>query len=251
MARDHSDLEVAPEANLPEPVQPGKIYYEDAPKEAAIEINAVPPRQIFGLPPRRFWIILCGIILIVAAAAIGGGVGATQAARSKPNNSDNSTSGNNTNSKDTSTSQPATATTNPPATLTTSLQIGPTQTLYRDCPSSNNTIYNALGSSDYQFRKFCNLSFRWSGADLVNTPAKSLNECVNMCVAYNVNNKTAIADRKSTICNAVCWRNDIKDRDWPGQCFGSTVQNSSDTGFPINTEETICDSAAWVNQHFP
>lgn len=254
MARDYSDLEVAPETRLPEPVQADKIYYEDAPKElVTVKTNAVPSRRICSLRPRIFWIVLFVIILVVAAAAIGGGVGATQAARSRIDNSDKSRIGNDTNSKDTSTSSSritATARANPPETPTTSPEVGPTQTLYRDCPSSNYTIYRALGSSDYQFRKFCNASFRWSGADLVNAPARSLNECVDMCVAYNVNNQTGIADRKSSICNGVCWRNSIKDPDWPGQCFGSTIQNSSETGFPINMEETICDSAAWLNQRF-
>lgn len=248
MAPDYSDLEVAAETSLPEPVQADKIFYQDAPKEVTVaKTDVAPPRRICGLPPKRFWILLCGIILIVAAAAIGGGVGATEAAKSEK-------SGNDTNSKSlSSSSQPTatpTSTTNTPPTLTTSTQIGPTQTLYRDCPSSNNTIFKGLGSNDYQFRKFCNASFHWAGGDVINARAGSLNECINMCAAYNINNASAIADRKSSICNGVCWRNSIKDPDWPGQCFGSTFQNSSDSGFPM-APETICDSAAWINQHFP
>ncbi len=142
----------------------------------------------------------------------------------------------------------ATSTTQKPGTLVTSTEVvSPTQTLYRDCPSSNNTVYNAFGSEAYQFRKICGRSFKQPPSNVVNQAVGSLNDCIDLCAAYNVSNKTEIAAGKSSPCNSVCWRNSAKDPDFPGQCFGSTIFNSS-VGFQTR-DEVICDSGAWINQN--
>lgn len=151
-------------------------------------------------------------------------------------------------SSDAASSTTPTPTTQEPPTLTTSTEVvGPTQTLYRDCPSSNNTIYNGAGSSLYQFRKICARSFKQPPVNVINQAVGSLNDCIDLCAAYNISNKTEIAAGKSSPCNSVCWRNNAKDPDWPGQCFGSTTFNST-AGFQIR-EEIICDSGAWINQN--
>ena len=98
------------------------------------------------------------------------------------------------------------------------------------------------------FRKICNLSYQNSlnGFAVVNSPTTSLDDCVNLCAAYNVQNQTEIAAGESDVCNAVCWRNTFVNDEFPGQCFGYTTQNSSNA-FVVN-QETICDAAAWINQ---
>ena len=67
------------------------------------------------------------------------------------------------------------------------------------------------------------------------------------------------------ICQAVCWRNSFTRNDWPGQCFGFPVVNTTSkdaadgvrqvpfsggrTGsFRVNYDDPLCDSAIWTNQ---
>ncbi|KAK5989464.1 hypothetical protein PT974_10986 [Cladobotryum mycophilum] len=208
MSLPYSNLEVVPDQSLPE-VAPSaeKIHYEirnhsqEAYKFAS---PAKPPPRICGLPYRRFWLLVCGAVLVIAAAVVGGVVGGTQAAKSKGGDeakgANNSSSSSSSSSSTTPTTTTATATS---VTLSTTTEIGPSQTLYRDCPSSNNTIYNALGSTNYQFRKICNAAFHWSGPNVVNQRTASLNDCINLCVAFNVKNQTEIAAGESNICNGV------------------------------------------------
>ncbi|KAL2850459.1 hypothetical protein BJX68DRAFT_266667 [Aspergillus pseudodeflectus] len=64
-----------------------------------------------------------------------------------------------------------------------------TVVLYRDCPSSNNTLYSVTSDSTatYQFRKACNARVVHEAQfpDLVNQVVASLNECMNLCARYN------------------------------------------------------------------
>ncbi|TWU76962.1 hypothetical protein ED733_007263 [Metarhizium rileyi] len=232
MARPYSDLQVDPEPNLPEVVQEQKIACGDGPDQVVVFVDPLPSRRICGLPLRRFCIVLSVAIVIFTAAAVGGAVGGTHALT--PSIS--------------STPIPiASTSSSAPVSFSTSTQFGPTKARFRDCPSSNDTIYKAAGS-DCQFRKLCNFGFRWSGQNVLDTVAASLDDCIELCVAYNENNRSAIDDSKSSLCNGVCWRNSIRDDDRPGQCFGAPIQNSTATGLPV-TRETSCDSAAWINQH--
>lgn len=132
--------------------------------------------------------------------------------------------------------------------MKTSTETSPTQTLYRDCPSSNDTIYDALSSPTFQFRKTCNGAYKWVKEAVVNKPVASLNDCVDLCASHNKNSAADINAGNASLCNAVCWRNSIHDPDWPGQCFGGTIVNTTDNKLPI-TDEVICDSAAWINQY--
>jgi hypothetical protein len=67
------------------------------------------------------------------------------------------------------TSPPISSPTSTPAVTTTQVP-GPSTTLLRDCPSSNNTLYSVDIGSVMSFRKVCNLSYRNSlGEDAVVT----------------------------------------------------------------------------------
>ncbi|KAJ3478282.1 hypothetical protein NLG97_g8621 [Lecanicillium saksenae] len=271
MAKDYSDLEVyyGPPSTDPIEAQEEKIvtYVRESavPKFAIVREEKLPPR-----PERSSRTIcsFCGVrftrtrisILIVLTLIIAGGVAAgvvaslasaknSQSRKPSPAGgeaSSDAASGASGSSSATTSTAPTT-TTEPPVSLSTYIEVAsPTQTLYRDCPSSNNTIYNALGSNVYQFRKICSRSFNQPKANVVNHVAKSLDDCIDLCVAYNIKNRTEIAAGGSSPCNSVCWRNRADDPDWPGQCFGSTIFNST-AGFQIK-DETICDSGAWINQ---
>lgn len=272
MARDYSDLEVVhgPAADAPVVVQEEKISYMTLYGASAHDWEAkarmeppTPKRRTCGVEwtRRNICLLVVGIVLLVGGVA-GGVVGGLLLSRANQNASrpaskspigDTPSSSASTSA---SASAPASVSTLPSsttaggrATLTTSTEVvGPTQTLYRDCPSSNNTVYRGAGSDAFQFRVICGASYKQPHANVVNQKAASLRDCVDLCVAYNISNKTAIASGLSSPCNSVCWRNSATDPDWPGQCFGSTTLNST-AGFQYN-DESICDSGAWINQNF-
>ncbi|RCI08835.1 hypothetical protein L249_4639 [Ophiocordyceps polyrhachis-furcata BCC 54312] len=227
MREQFSNLEVLPDTTLPEACR------GEQPQEKKAR-----PRRICRLSPRAFLLALCGVVLVAGGAIAGGVVGGTRAAKS--------------NSRDSEPSSTPTSTMAEKKPTQTLIEVGPTQTLYRDCPSANDTIYRALGSADYQFRKICNAAYYWSTnrKDVVNQRAGSLDDCIDLCAAFNVRNRTEIAAGTSDLCNGVCWRHSISDSDWPGQCFGSTMRNSSDAGFPYS-RDVRCDSAGWINQRLP
>ncbi|KAM3444070.1 hypothetical protein NHJ13734_001549 [Beauveria thailandica] len=253
MATGYSDLEVyhGTAATGPIPVQEEKIFTQittDRQKSSNLNDSKPPSRRaqnsLCGVRfPRTRALLLVLLFVLLAAVAAGIAAGLVVAKGSKSRGS--SSSG----EVISSSSATPTSSTQGPATLVTSTEVvSPTQTLYRDCPSSNNTIYNGKGSSLYQFRKICARSYKQPPVNLVNQPVASLNDCIDICAEYNIRNKTAITSGQSNPCNAVCWRNSATDPDWPGQCFGSTTFNSTE-GFQTR-DEIICDSAAWINQNF-
>ena len=140
-------------------------------------------------------------------------------------------------------------------TFTATQVVGPTATLLRDCPASNNSLYTIqFGSrSAQEFRKSCSSSFLNAdygvgslyGSNSVNIFTTSLDNCINVCASFNAFNVTA--NSALPPCSAVCWRNGFGNNEFPGQCFGYTTANNSG-GFILNYTETICDSAAWINQ---
>jgi hypothetical protein len=275
MEAPYSDLQVAPVqhsdySGLQLPDYSGLQHYKPKtngadlpdPEQKAPPETSFPKRIICGLAARNFWILALIIAIIVIGAAVGGGVGGSLASkRSKTASSlasssstapvqSGSTSASPATASPTSTSHstgPITSTTNTPS-LTTTEVPEPTTTLLRDCPSSNNTLYSVDIGSVMTFRKICNLSYQNSlnTFAVVDAPTSSLDDCINLCAAYNVQNKTEIAAGESNVCNAVCWRNTFVNDDFPGQCFGYTTQNSSNA-FIVNPEAK-CDSAAWINQ---
>jgi hypothetical protein len=275
----HSTLEVAPNTDLPEPLKYAHYDLEvcrnsddDTNKfacEAKIEQDQ--PWTICGLRRRTFWIAMI-VAIIVVAAAVGGAVGGTLASKSSRNGSHRidpdtpelfSAAATPTSSTQTPASAPIT-TSNPTTTptsaqstadVTTTSVVGPSRTLLRDCPSANNTLYDVThGDTTMSFRKACGISFVNDGRvnTVKGTVVTSLNDCIDLCAAYNINNKTQIASGASRICNSVCWRNTFeKINDLPGgMCFGFTSQNSSGTFSYALPAETRCDSAALINQAF-
>jgi hypothetical protein len=211
------------------------------------------PQRICGLKRRTFLIVAGIATIVIIAAAVGGGVGGALSNK----HSDNAAS---LQSAQTALGSLSSSSTNGPAAsrtksvaITTTEVRGPSATLLRDCPSSNETIFDvSFGSSNMAFRKFCSQTLVNSnnGLNAVVTPTKSLDDCINLCAAYNIQNKTEISQGTSSICNVVCWRNTFDSiDDFPGMCFGYTTQNSSNS-FAMATEShsIICDSAALINQ---
>jgi hypothetical protein len=272
----HSTLEVAPNLDLPEPAK--YAYYapevwhnpdDDTNKftyvaEAHEEQHE--SQRICGLRRRTFWIAL-GVALIVVAAAVGGGVGGALALKSSRNNASApqselaSATPTPTSSQTSASISITSAPTSTPiiassvSNVTTTEVVGASTTLLRDCPSSNNTLYDVThGDAKMSFRKDCETSIvaiKGSSA-FRGTVVQSLNDCIDLCAAYNINNKTQIASGSSSVCNSVCWRNTFeKINDLPGgMCFGFTAQNSSGSIQYTQPAETRCDSAALINQAF-
>jgi len=220
------------------------------------------PRRICGLVSWLFWLLIAIVAIVVIAAAVGGGVGGSMASKDSSKAAsggvvDVSTSQSSaaTSSSSLSTTAPsgpvttAATTTSSSVSITTTEIVSATSTFYRDCPSVNDTIYTYGSSEDPQeFRQVCNLSYKNTGNGgnpIVNQQTQSLADCIDLCAIYNAQNQTEIDDSSSQPCNAVCWRNTF-DTDFPFQCFGYTAANAS--GRFQYQEETICDSAAWINQ---
>jgi hypothetical protein len=259
----HSDLEVAPNTDAPE-VQKFAYYAPEPYKHDDTDTHKFPyateteeqnhARTICGLRRRTSWIALI-VAIIVVAAAVGGGVGSTLVSKSSSSNST-------TSKADAPQSEASIPSTTPTPTsvdtkpnITTTSIVGPSSTILRDCPSSNDTLYDVThGDTRMSFRKECDISFvNVNGIDnAFGKPVQSLNDCIDLCAAFNINNRTQIAAGTSRICNAVCWRNTFdKINDWAGgMCFGFTSQNSSGTFRYKLPAETRCDSAALINQAF-
>jgi hypothetical protein len=260
----HSDLEVVPKAEAPE-AQKYAYYAPEPHRDPDVDTHKVAyetavheqyqPRTICGLRRRIFWIVVI-VVVIVVGAVVGGGVGGALASKSASHNSNANDAGATQPPPPQSSSIGATPTSvEPTITVTTTSIVGPSSTILRDCPSSNGTLYDVtLGDTKMSFRKACDISFvNVNGIDnAYGKPVKSLNECIDLCAAFNINNKTQIAAGTSRICNAVCWRNTFdKINDWPGgMCFGFTSQNSSGTFRYKLPAETRCDSAALINQAY-
>lgn len=223
---------------------------------------------ICGLRKSRFWILVV-VAVVVVIAAVGGGIGGALASAS-------SNKGSNAKTADTSqpdgvnallssftspsssaaaaaaassslsltasigpsllSSTTSTPTMEPKISVTATTIVGPTSTIVRDCPSSNDTLYDVtLGNTKMSFRKECGISIVGTGVNqnAVVKVVSSLDECIDLCAAYNINNRTRIAAGTDKVCNTVCWRNTFdKINDWPGgMCFGFAGQNTTDNTF--------------------
>ncbi|KAK3667324.1 hypothetical protein LTR22_001840 [Elasticomyces elasticus] len=162
-------------------------------------------RRICGLSLMAFWALIIVVSIVVVGAAVGGGVGGSLASKSGSHNNGGDTYKNGSNTASTylptgvpltSTAPNATSTTPTSVMLTTTEVVGPTTTLVRDCPSSNDTIYSSGSSEEPMlFRKFCGVNlFHVGGNDAlaVNRATQSLNECIDLCAAFNIQNMTSI-----------------------------------------------------------
>jgi hypothetical protein len=192
--------------------------------------------------------VVFGIIPIaVIGAAVGGGVGAAQSHKSKSSSDSNSNSN----------STPISTATNLTPSSTTTPVVGPSATLLRDCPSSNNTLYTVSpsASNPQTFGEICGVAFVKAASipiteNVVLIQTATLDDCIGLCSAYNEANKTSIAGSADYVCNAVCWLNGFVNDDFPGTCFGFTTTNStgSGTGSFQTTEQSIRDGAVWIDQ---
>lgn len=219
--------------------------------------------------------------MIGAAVGVGAGVSLANRSQSAESLYSSSTSALSTTSLSpastslTMSSTPTPTTTQSTTVSTTSI-VGPSTTLYRDCPSSDNTLHDiTLGDKTYTFRKFCNTVLLTIGDNsLVNQATTDLNTCINKCALYNHQNASEIATGDPAwyvplllplpsfplsqparhladialccISNTVCWWNNV-DVQLPGQCWGFVTQNSSAGEFQFE-QQVICDSAGWINE---
>lgn len=198
-------------------------------------------KRICGLKERLFWTVFVVVAIIVVAAAVGGGIGGSYNKR-KSNAAGLSSSSTASTLSSTMTAIPASS-----VTISTTTIVGPSQTLLSDCPSSNNTIYSAPSTSQ-SFRKLCGDSFlRVNGTDnCINQQAPSLDACIGLCAAYNVQYAADIASSARSVCSSVCWRATIVGDDFPGQCYGFTTFNRSGTF--ARSYDDRCNSAALIDQ---
>lgn len=223
-----------------------KPEYEDLPKQrptlrfCGLEVGK---RSVYGL--------LILLLVLIVAAAVGGGVGGALGSQNdkSSNNApaDSSATANST--------SPATPTSSMPITTTTIIYQSETE--YRDCPSSNNSIYSVSQEGDAEpslWRKLCSHVLlgptapdeaNYAGV-YVNSPTNSLNDCIDLCAKQNTINASSIASNTMQPCNAVCWRNGAPGDIYPFHCYGFLYTNESNAFRSSN--DTLCDTAAWINQ---
>lgn len=82
---------------------------------------------------------------------------------------------------------------------------------------------------------------------VVNQRTTSLDDCIDLCASYNVQDETQIKSGSKLKCNTVCWWNG--NNAYPGECYGyTTTQNTSDVSVAI--ANPICDTGTWLNPTF-
>lgn len=179
-------------------------------------------KYVCGLRTGLFWIVLIVITVVIVGAAVGVGVGVSLAQRSQ--SAEGSAEGSAEESTGSSTSFVSPATTSPVSTslssssssipttttiqsssVTTTSIVGPSSTLYRDCPSSDKEIYDVtLGSKSYSYRKFCSTVLMTistkSNDNLLAEDTTDLNGCINKCALYNDENSSGIANGERPWC---------------------------------------------------
>ncbi|ETS75322.1 hypothetical protein PFICI_12266 [Pestalotiopsis fici W106-1] len=212
-----------------------------APTSAAAAATPTKKRQIcgWGVSPKIFWALIYGAVILVLAG-VGGGIGA---AMSNHNSSERAAA----DSAGTATTGSAATSTRKATTPAQTAVTYGSRTLWRDCPAANMTVYTP-SDTDQQFRKLCSNLFIGITGQAVNDPYESLNDCIDACAAFNQDNESAIKSGKKNPCSSVCWRN-TWNTDYPGQCFGFTMVNTTDGQFNVSTKskDHECDSAAWIN----
>jgi hypothetical protein len=153
-------------------------------------------RRICCLALKTFCIV-AAITIIVIAAAVSGGLGATEAQqklqRLRPNHK--------LKLKFKLINNPTPTTSDSTSSLTTTPVVGPSTTLLRDCPSSNDTLYTINPGAPMTFRKICGTTFlnAINGTNVVETTMSTLNDCINPCGTYNEANKADITKRSDNV----------------------------------------------------
>lgn len=203
----HAGAQISEERLPEEPHTEERYSGEQHPDEHHPEVGPSESgtgKRVCGLAPRLFWILLSIIAVVMIGAAVGVGVGVSIANRSQSAESSSSSS---TSALSTTSDPPAstgsslimsstpTPTTTQSTSVTTTSIVGASTTLYRDCPSSDNTLHDiTLGEKTYTFRKFCSTVLLTIGDNsLVNQATTDLNTCINKCALYNYQNASEIA----------------------------------------------------------
>lgn len=188
-----------PEERYLDAQHPGEHHSEGGHRKADTR------KHVCGLRAGLFWTVLIVITVVIVGAAVGIGVGVSLARRSESVDSSSpsstsvmspaSTSPISTGLSSSASVTPTTTTTQSTSVTTTSI-VGPSSTLFRDCPSSDNTTHDVtLGSKTYIYRKFCNtvLTGNKNGVSIVNQATIDLNTCINRCALHNDENASEIA----------------------------------------------------------
>ncbi|TAQ91091.1 hypothetical protein B7494_g675 [Chlorociboria aeruginascens] len=262
----YSDLEAI---NLPtrHPEQVPEVYQAilkgGNPNTARLPDSAT-HNVICGVKRRIFLIALAIAVVILMAATLGGCLGGvlskkesgsggsgdpSQAVTFSPSQALLPTTSPTTSSSTTATSS-LTTSLDAAQTLTGTSPDGISEILYRDCPSSNNTllpITTAHNPQTFLFRKICGRHIVGIQplTNYVNQFSTSLDVCITACGVYN----SGASASNAQLCTGVCWRNGFLDDDHPGVCFGYAVAaNTSEGGFPMDYGATgqICDSAVLI-----
>lgn len=206
-------------SDLPKPEEPhseGQVVDAQFAHEPEKNLpDATPPREeskarICGLPSRKFWILFGVIVLVIVGAAVGIGAGIGLSISKRSQSAETSSSSRISSSTTTptslevlstsgslssSTSHTPTTTSALSTSVTTTELVGPSTTLFRDCPSSEETLHEVtFGNDSYLFRKYCNTVL--SSVDMVNvvvTTQTNLNSCISDCARYNFQKSSEIA----------------------------------------------------------
>lgn len=194
--------------------------------------EAVPPQEsskkrICGLASRTFWILLAVTLVVILGAAIGIGVGVgvsisnrsqsaegSSAADTSPTTTTTTTptspgvASTTAGSLSSSTSQTPTTTSAESTSVTTTEVVGPSSTLFRDCPSSDETMHEVTyGNDTYMFRKFCNTVLLTNGVlDVGATIKGDLDSCINECARHNYQKSSEIESGETDKWYVVSWR---------------------------------------------
>lgn len=215
-----------PEINYPEEPPPGGYFASHKkahhPEKSGDLPEVVPPRagprkRICGLAPRLFWILIAVTAVVVLGAAVGVGVGVGLAVSNRSQSAESSSES----PASTSTTSPTslgvvstslsasisasasdapTTTSAESTSVTTTDVVGPSSTLFRDCPSSDKTLHDVtLGNDTYVFRKFCSTVLVATGDNVVSTPTADLNSCINQCAKYNYNSASEIDSGENAV----------------------------------------------------
>lgn len=149
------------ETNYPGEQHPEKDLPEVVPPQVG------PRKRICGLASRMFWVLFSIIAVVIVGAAVGVGVGVglsiSNRSQSTGSSSESSASSSTTapsslgvvsTSLSASASDAPTTTSAQSTSVTTTNVVGPSSTLYRDCPSSDKTLHDiTFGNDTYVFRK--------------------------------------------------------------------------------------------------
>ncbi|PVH83239.1 hypothetical protein DL98DRAFT_513502 [Cadophora sp. DSE1049] len=208
----HSDLEVSsPGQNT---VTVADKFYSDRPQEAVPpqyyygsgEGDARKERTMCGVRPATFFLSLA-LVLVILAAAIGGGVGGTMAVNNAK--SENSNEAAISTITITTTASPATGTIasasasgSSTSTSASIISVPTAGTVALDCPNIDNTELRMTLVETSVFTVICGRDYPGAKNDILAVTAYSLTDCARACASYNRNSG-------SKECKGAAFKNDL------------------------------------------